>query len=110
MLMLVITASGLAQNTAKKWIRNKCTAMKEQVKTDLQLSTDEAEKYYQIILDKYTKDAEKTKKLTSDEEKKAHHTESFKAFNSALKLAFGDEKASLLQKWTKENQSKFNKK
>jgi hypothetical protein len=108
-IILFSTISLMAQEKAPKWIVDKSSGMKEQAKIDLQLTQEEADKYHQIILDKYLADGAKIKTLATDEEKKAYYTESFKKLIVNLKASFGKEKGIALQKWTAENHAKFNK-
>lgn len=103
------TISLLAQEKTPKWITDKCSAMKEQVKIELQLTNSEADSYYQIMLDKYNNDASKVKLLETDDAKKTYYSESYKLLMTKLKEVFGAEKAQKIQKWTSENQAKFNK-
>lgn len=111
LVLLMFTATlALAQTKAPKWISDKCTAMKEQIKTDLTLTAEDADAYYQIILDKFSTDSEEIKKIETDEAKKEYRTKSSKEFGARLKEKFGAEKGQAMQKWTSENQAKFNNK
>lgn len=108
-ILLLSAMSLVAQEKAPKWITDKCSAMKTQITTDLQLTADEANTFEKIMIDKYVTDAAKVKEMTTDEEKKAYYAEAYKTFMTTLKSNFSDEKATAIQKWTKENHAKFNK-
>ncbi len=109
-ILLLLLAIGLmAQVNAPKWLTDKCSSMKEQIKTDLQLTNEEAESFYQIILEKSITDGAEVKKLTTDDEKKAYYKESYQKTVIKYKTAFGEEKGMAIQKWVSANQVKFNK-
>lgn len=109
-VLLFSTFAVIAQNTTyPKWITEKSSKMANQVKIDLKLTDDEADKYKQIIMDKFSTDASTIKTLEGDDAKKEYRTKSSVAFGTKLKETFGEEKASSIQKWTAENMPKFNK-
>ena len=83
--------------------------MKEQIKTDLKLSEEDAASYCKIIADKLTADAAETKKLKGDEAIKEYRKAAAKTFFENLKTAFGTEKAKKIQEWHAANQAQFNK-
>lgn len=107
LLGLVLNTS--AQEKPSKFIVEKVAGMKAQITEDLELTSEEANTYARILTEKYITDAAKVKELTTEEEKKAYYAGAFKTFMTALKKAFGNEKAQEIQQWTRDNQAKFNK-
>ena len=97
------------KNTQPKWIVEKCSQMADQAKTDLNLSDDEALKYKEIIIEKFSTDAAATKTMESSEAKIEYRKESGKKFSENLISVFGKEKGKAIQKWTADNQAKFKK-
>lgn len=108
-ILLLSAISIMAQVSTPKWVSDKFTAMKEQIKTDLQLTNEQGETFYQIILEKFNTDGLEIKKLTTPEEKKAYRKESYTKTVAKYQTAYGDEKGMAIQKWVLQNQAKYDK-
>jgi len=108
-IILLSSFSVMAQVSTPKKALEKFTAMKEQVKEDFQLTNEQAEVFYQIILEKFNTDAVEIKKLNNPEEKKAYWKESYIKTGVKYRAAFGEDQGKAIQKWVFQNGSKFDK-
>lgn len=104
-----IMSQTIATKPAPKWIVEKCELMKVGAETDLNLTKDEATKFFDIMVEIKSTVAEKIKDISDDEGRKEVYKAVNKSLREKVKTTFPKELADKILVWYYENNSKFNK-